>query len=556
MIRKGYLNENKQPTEKTFDFFPYTPLSPRNAIILAAGFGARMTPINTRIPKGILLVGGEPLIDRLINQLHAVGIDKIIVVVGFMKESYYYLADKYGVDIVFNDDYASKNNLATLAKVADFISNTYVVPCDIWCEENPFKIYESHSWYMISDAFDESSNFKLNGENNELVRAPQKSYGNKMIGISYIMEEDAKLVRTRLKKWECEASHNNDFWERVLYLEDGKMLIRAKKVSASKVIEIDTYEQLRALNADSTQLRSDALDAICNVLMCKTEDIKNINILKKGMTNRSFSFNVYGEKYIMRIPGEGTDQFIDRAKEAEVYCAISGMGFCDAPLYIDSKTGYKITKFLKNVRACNPCDIQDVRKCMEKLRELHEKNIQVEHIFDIFEMINYYERLRKEPHSIYSDYVQTKNNVMQLKLYVNSQIKSCCLTHIDAIPDNFLFYTKLDGIEEVQLTDWEYSGMQDPHVDLAMFIIYSLYDRKQADDLIDVYFKGDCDMKTRAKVYCYISSCGLLWSNWCELKKEAGVEFGDYGIYQYRYAKEYFGYAQELIERVYFNEKA
>ena len=35
---------------------------PKNAVILAAGFGMRMVPINTRTPKGLLEVRNEPLL--------------------------------------------------------------------------------------------------------------------------------------------------------------------------------------------------------------------------------------------------------------------------------------------------------------------------------------------------------------------------------------------------------------------------------------------------------------------------------------------------------------
>ena len=92
--------------------------------------------------------------------------------------------------------------------------------------------------------------------------------------------------------------------------------------------------------------------------------------------------------------------------------------------------------------------------------------------------------------------------------------------------------------------------MQDRHVDIAMFAIYSLYDKRQIDQLIDIYFEedGGCDRNTRAKIYAYISVCGLLWSDWCEYKRNLGVEFGEYSLYQYRYAKEYFRYACQLME--------
>ena len=114
--------------------------------------------------------------------------------------------------------------------------------------------------------------------------------------------------------------------------------------------------------------------------------------------------------------------------------------------------------------------------------------------------------------------------------------KDWCLTHIDAVPDNFLF--TVDG--DIRLIDWEYAGMQDPHVDIAMFCIYSLYDKKEVDRLIDIYFEGKCSRDVRIKIYCYISACGLLWSNWCEYKRNLGVEFGEYSLRQYRYAKDYY----------------
>ena len=124
---------------------------PQNAIILAAGFGMRMVPINMEVPKGLLEVHGELLIERLIRQLHEVGVRKIYIVVGFMKEQYEYLMDKYGVELVVNSEYAEKNNLYSLKLVEENLSNTYILPCDIWCAFNPFSSKELFSWYMVSD---------------------------------------------------------------------------------------------------------------------------------------------------------------------------------------------------------------------------------------------------------------------------------------------------------------------------------------------------------------------------------------------------------------------
>ena len=107
-----------------------------------------------------------------------------------------------------------------------------------------------------------------------------------------------------------------------------------------------------------------------------------------------------------------------------------------------------------------------------------------------------------------------------------------------------------DGKVDIQLIDWEYAGMQDRYVDLAMFSIYSMYEKDQVDNLIDTYFRvaGEkTDENIRTRVYAYISMCGLLWSNWCEYKRGLGVDFGEYSLRQYRYAKDYYKYFKERV---------
>ena len=570
---EGYLDAQNDLTNKAKKKIEKN--SPQNAIILAAGYGMRMVPINLETPKALLEVNGERLIDRTINQLFAVGVKDITVVVGFMKESFEYLIDQYGVELVVNEEYSARNNLHSLALAAEYIHNTYIIPCDIWCEDNPYDCAELYSWYMVSDREDPESDVRVNRKR-ELVAIPEKEAGNTMIGISYLMEPEAALVRERLAKMDKDERYEEDFWEKALYLKDQKdrMILQAKVVSSSDFVEINTYEQLRDLDSDSNHLRSDAIRTICSALNCKESEITDISVLKKGMTNRSFLFTAKGAKYIMRIPGEGTDQLINRRQEAEVYRAISGLGLCDDPVYINPENGYKITSFLDNVRTCDPDNVDDLQRCMDKLRAFHGMHLTVGHTFDIFGQIEFYESLWDGNPSIYRDYRKTKENLLALRPYIESLPKDWCLTHIDAVPDNFLFYRPSDPAgaaaaaseaagatqdqaqdraqaqagELLQLTDWEYAGMQDPHVDIAMFCIYSMYNRQQCDRLIDLYFDGKCDRVTRTKIYIYIAMCGLLWSNWCEYKRKLGVEFGEYSLRQYRFAKDFYRAAKELME--------
>lgn len=544
LIKQGYLNTDMKLTEKAISEFK--DKEPHNAVILAAGFGMRMVPINTETPKGLLEVNGEPLIERTINQLHGVGITEIYIVVGFMKEKYEYLIDKYGVELVVNSEYASKNNLYSVRLILDRLSNTYIIPCDVWCSNNPYRRNELYSWYMVSDLVDNSSTVRINRKK-ELVLVPQSTGGNEMIGISYLLEEKAAIVRKRIEELCSDGRNKEAFWEKALYSGD-RMIVQARVVHSSEVVEINTYEQLRELDSASNQLKSDALLEIGKVLKVEQKEITDITVLKKGMTNRSFLFMCKGKKYIMRIPGEGTDQLINRQEEAEVYRVINGYHICDDIIYINPENGYKITEFLEGARVCDPLNEDDLTKCMKKLRELHMLGLRVKHEFDIFGQIDFYQKLWNEQSSVYTDYLETKEKVFRLKRYIDKYAGQKVLTHIDAVPDNFLFVGN-----EIRLIDWEYAGMQDPHVDIAMFCIYSFYDRYQVDHLIDIYSEGGCSINDRIKIYCYIAACGLLWSNWCEYKLQLGVEFGEYFLRQYRYAKDYYKIVkEELGER--FNE--
>ena len=543
LIKNGYLNEDLSLTLKANKEFQ--DKAPRRAIILAAGFGMRMVPINTEVPKGLLEIHGEPLIERVIRQLHEVGVREIYVVVGFMKERYEYLMDEYNVRLIVNSEYMFRNNLHSLKLVLPYLKNAYVIPCDIWCDKNPFDKYELYSWYMVSDLVDNESTVRVNRKM-ELVSTERTSGGNAMIGICYLIKEDAEKVAGRIKELCEDSRYDGAFWEEALYRKN-KMIVSANVVSMADVVEINTYEQLREIDNDSNQLKTDAIEIICKSLDVLPKDITNISVLKKGMTNRSFLFKAKQKKYIMRIPGEGTDCLIDRGEEANVYQMIAGKEICDTIVYINPENGYKITEFMEGARVCDPSDKNDVEKCMSCLRAFHQMKIKVNHEFDIFGQIEFYEKLWNQIPSVYKDYDRTKNQILSLRSYIDPQVKEKVLTHIDAVPDNFLF-AEINGREEIRLIDWEYAGMQDPHVDIAMFCIYSLYDRKQIDELIDIYFENRCRKETRIKIYCYVAACGLLWSNWCEYKRNLGIEFGEYSLRQYRYAKDYYKIVQEEMK--------
>lgn len=525
--KEKYIDEHNNITSKTEEYF--IKHHPQNAIILAAGYGMRMVPINTEEPKGLLEVKGETLIERLIKQLREVGIKKIEIVVGFMKEHYEFLIDKYDIELVVNSHYKDWNNIYSLSLLKNNISNTYILPCDVWFEENPFSNVEDESWYLFGEEQVTGSNWQV--KNNGKVRF-DPSIGNKMIGLAYINDIQGKILSDRLQKKVADGQQNA-FWEDAL-VDKKTFLLNGKLMSSDKHSEINSYEQLLDLDSGSTHLKNDAIEIIEKILKVHKKDIHNIHTLKKGMTNRSFIFTVKDKRYIMRIPGEGTDKLIDRKEEYDVYQHIKDEPYTEKILYLNPDNGYKISEFLEETRNSDANDSQDVIECMNVLKQFHKRNYQVSHSFDIWNQIEFYESLR-HAESAYRDYNETKNRVLKLREFIKDNIERWTLCHIDANYDNFLINKK----DNVYLIDWEYAGMQDPDLDIAMYAIYAGYSRDKIDKLIGIYYEDGCQEKIRYKIYAYVAVGGLLWSNWCEYKQSLGLDFGEYSLAQYRYAKEY-----------------
>ncbi len=543
LMSEGYLAEDYFLTQKTIDMFRRN--SPRHAVILAAGPGLRMLPVNNT-PKGLLTVGGEALIERLISQLHRTGINNISVVVGYRKECFAYLAGMFQVDLIENPDWAGGDSLHSLACAAHLLDNCYIINSDVWCGESVFSRSEYSSWYAVRSYFDEASFLRVNREQ-ELVGAKGEGGGNAMCGIAYLCSDDAAAVRENVLRMDADPAFRRASWEEALLGPDNKTAGYANIISNMLVTPVNTYEDLRLLDSESKHLENQGMDLICQLFHSKPEGITCIHALSSGMTNRLMHFTCQGKEYLMRIPGEGTEKLINRQREYAIYSALAGAGqqIADKVIYLDPRTGYKVTEFWNDSHAADPEDPAQVAACMKHLRLFHEQKLAVDFRFDLREQLDHYETLREDSMP-FADYALTRRHINELLERAAALPHEECLSHIDSVYDNFLFVRHPDGHEEVRLIDWEYSGMSDPHLDIAMFCIYAYYDQQQVDRTIDAYFNGDCPDEIRQKIYCYIAIAGLLWTNWCEYKGRMGVKYGAYEMRQYQYAKQFY----ELVSKL------
>jgi thiamine kinase-like enzyme len=273
--------------------------------------------------------------------------------------------------------------------------------------------------------------------------------------------------------------------------------------------------------------------------------IKNVKELKNGMTNFTFRFEYNNSNYVIRIPKEPSKQIINRQSEADVYESVQAIEYVEENIYLSSSTGIKISKYIDNARVINPQNLDDIKIYAQSLKSFHQSKIVVDHEFDILRKIYEFEKL-VNIESIFSDYKVHKKRVLELysKYHNEKSIKTLC--HIDSNYDNYLLKDS-----KLYFIDFEYSGMADPLIDLAMFSIYASYDKNMVTALFKLYYKEKLTKTTLIKLYILISLAGLLWSNWCGYYDKFGYDFNEYWLNQYNLSKKYYTYAvQEISSQI------
>lgn len=531
------------------------------AVIMAAGFGSRFVPLTFETPKGLLEVFGERMIERQIKQLHEAGIRNITIVVGYLKEKFEYLIDRYGVDLLYNREYSAKNTLASLYRAHDVLKgrSIYLLSSDNWMRSNMFHSFECGSWYSAVYMEGETSEWCLDFTKKGQITRVQPGGRDcwAMYGPAYLAAEDMDRFLPVLEAYYHLPGTEQFYWEQVLLeLWNGTARQRLNRPAepphmfisrqpADQVYEFENLEELRTFDP-KYQNHSDslAMQLVSQVFEIPESEVTNIRCLKAGMTNRSFLFTINSSSYICRIPGAGTELLINRRQEADVYEAIRPLGITEHILYLNRDTGYKIAEYYQGARNANPESWPDMQSCMDMLRKLHGSNIQVAHSFDIRERIEFYEKLCKSCGSIlFEDYDAVRGTMNKVLDWLDLLNRPQVLAHIDSVADNFIFLP--DG--SLRLIDWEYAGMCDPFIDIAMSAIYSYYNEEQALKLLRMYLGREPHAPERNVYYAYIALGGFLWSLWAVYKSALGDEFGEYTIIMYRYGK---NFAKKLLNQV------
>ena len=524
------------------------PYKVRNAIIMAAGFASRCAPLSYEKPKGLFKVKGEILIERQIQQLQERGITDIYVVVGYMKEFFFYLERKFGVHIVTNPDYYKRNNLSSIYAAKEHFGNSYVCYSDNYIQKNGFEPYVYQSYFAAQYTTGYTDEYVIEANKKGLITQYYIGGDNcwYQMGEMYFSQETADVFMSILEReygYPSVADMKvDDFYIRPL----SSLPITIKKNEADAVVEFDTIAEIENFDDKFIQNTGDSiLSNICNVLNCHPDDVVNVKQITRGNTNVIFRFDCKGESYVYRHPGRGSEKIINRERELIAMQKAAELGIDPTLIECNPVKGWKLSRFIPNIDF-DYSNLNDEKRGISAIRRLHsgdkkllgwEKNM-------FTGAAELQALVPSELFDAYQAFKEIRTSIGRLYEFAVKDGYGIEMCHNDCCDSNILL-----GKEDTYLIDWEYAGDNDPAADIATFIIGCNHTKDQVDRILEKYFQRPLTKEEQQHYYAYIAISAYYYFSWGLYEESIGKDVGYLTYIWYSYLDFYGDLALKMYER-------
>ena len=503
------------------------PYTVNNAIIMAAGMSTRFVPFSYERPKGLTVVKGEVLIERQIKQLKEAGINEIVLVLGHMMEKFLYLIDKYGVKVVVNNDFRFKNTHSSVYYARDYLKNSYICCADNYFPKSVFHKYEYHSIYSV--LYMEGTWRGERGvitDKTGLITSTQRPAVDQWVmnGYAYFDNSFSKKFKGILEGMWCAPGSDNLYWEQVYAEHVSELPLYAVKYTDKQVMEFDSVAELETFDPEYIKYNDLAMTRnVCSVLNCTPSDIHNIRPIQKGYTNKSFSFDCNGKKYVYRTPGKISASWLDRKSEKKALEIAKELGIDKSYIYENDDLGWKLSYFIDITDQFDFSKPEHLKMLCQTLKMLYGKQETCgrlkDYLYDAKQLLSMLRKIDEESYQAATD-----------KLYsieiIDREIKAdgwpIQLVHNDLYEDNLLISN-----DDLYLIDWEYAGDTDIGYDLCKLFVKNNAYGEDIDKWLSFYYSREPTLKEKKHIIGCAAVAFYYWYVWAVYMVKKGNNYSD-----------------------------
>lgn len=503
------------------------PYKVDNAIILAAGMSTRFVPFSYERPKGLTVVKGEVLIERQIRQLKEAGVPEIILVLGFMLEKFLYLVEKYDVSIVINNDYSFKNTHSSLYYARENMKNSYICCADNYFPKSVFHRYEYRSIYSViyMEGTWHGERGVTTGKDGLIISTQRPAVDQwVMNGYSYFNKEFSTGFSKILEDMWNKPGSDNLYWEQV-YAEHVKELpLYAVKYTNQQLLEFDSVAELEMFDPDFIKFNDlEMTRNICRVLKCSVADIHNIRPVKKGFTNKSFSFECGDKKYIYRHPGTVSSLWLDRKFEKKALEIVKERGIDDSYVYENEESGWKLSNFVETTETFSFANERHISMLCKSLHKLYDVPVYSGRNRDyLSEAKQLLALIRDIDEETYNIVINPLPEIEKINNQIQNDNWKKQMVHNDLYEDNLLISN-----DKLYVIDWEYVGDTDIGYDLCKLFVKNDALGDGIDHWLSFYYGRKPELNEKKHIVGCAAVSFYYWYVWAAYMIKKGNNFAE-----------------------------
>jgi thiamine kinase-like enzyme len=264
-------------------------------------------------------------------------------------------------------------------------------------------------------------------------------------------------------------------------------------------------------------------------------------MLVGGLMNKNWRITVEGDlrRYFVKIPGKGSETFIDRAAANAAALNAFSLGIGPEVISFDPRTGVEICVFLEDYRACTNADFdsaQHQHAVIDRYRRFHS-GAPLPLTKTIFDMIDEHIAQATQLGGHFpADFTWLQHHYADAKVAFLASGLDIVPCFNDPIPGNFL----ISADRPMMLIDYEFASNNERTYELGVFFGEMFFDDRKIEELTEAYF-GSVQPDILARIHVNRFLADMKWGSWAILNRKLNdwdFDYQKYGVWKYMRARD------------------